>query len=75
MKCENIANNMILIAIILAIVGDSLGLIAELLNRKSAKKAAQEQNRKETELNQTLENLTHRLSILEKQMNMLDKSS
>lgn len=75
MKCENIANNMILIAIILAIVGDSLGLIAELLNRKSAKKAEQEQTRKEKELNQELENLTHRISILEKQMNMFDKSS
>jgi len=67
MKLDTI-NNIVIWAILFTIIGDSLALIAELLNQKSEEKAERDTKVKEEKLNQELENLRQRITFLEKQL-------
>jgi uncharacterized protein YhaN len=67
MKCDNI-NDIIISAIVLTVIADSLALFAELINQRCEDKAEREQQRKEEKVNQEIENLRKRIALLEKQV-------
>jgi peptidoglycan hydrolase CwlO-like protein len=67
MKSDDI-DNIIIWAIVLTIIVDSLVLFAELLNQRCEKKAEREQEEKEKKFNLEVENLQKRISALEKQV-------
>ena len=67
MKC-NIIDDIILWSLVLTVIGDSLGLLGELLNRRCEKKDELEQAKKEEKANQELEDLRNRISLLEKKI-------
>ncbi len=47
MKCTNTINNIDIWAILITIVGDALGLVAELLNQRDERKSEREQEKKD----------------------------
>ena len=65
MKCD-IVDDIILWALVLTVIGDSLGLLAELLNRRCEKKDELECEKKEEKVNQELEDLRKRIALLER---------
>ncbi len=67
MKCH-IIDDIILWALVLTVIGDSLGLLGELLNRRCDKKDELEQAKKEEKANQEIEDLRNRISLLEKKI-------
>ena len=67
MKC-NIIDDIILWSLVLTVIGDSLGLLAELLNRRCEKKDELEQAKKDKKANQEFEDLRNRISLLEKKI-------
>ncbi|MBP2657500.1 MAG: hypothetical protein H6Q69_532 [Firmicutes bacterium] len=67
MKSDDI-DKIVIWAIVLAIIADSLVLFAELLNQRCEKKAEREQEEKEKNFNLEIENLQKRISALEKQV-------
>ncbi|MDD4600168.1 hypothetical protein SDC9_04025 [bioreactor metagenome] len=64
MKCENI-DNIVVLALVLTVIGDSLGLLAELMNQRCEKKAERQQQEKETRINEELDALRKRIALLE----------
>ena len=67
MKC-NIIDDIILWSLVLTVIGDSLGLLGELLNRRCEKKDELEQAKKDKKANQEFEDLRNRISLLEKKI-------
>lgn len=70
MKCADI-DTIIIWALILTVIGDSLGLLAELLNQKCEKKAERQQQAKEDKVNAELDDLRKRVALLEKQAGLI----
>lgn len=66
MNCNKLVNHIILWALVLTVLGDSLALVAELLNRQCEKEEEKQQAEKDRLLNQELTHLKARVAFLEK---------
>lgn len=69
MKCEDL-DNIIIWALILTVIGDLLGLYAEVAGRRCGEIEEAEQLEKENRVNAELNDLRKRVALLEKQVGL-----